>query len=474
MLNQTQRIFLVGIKGVAMANLALILQKMGKKVSGSDVSEEFITDELLTKNALIFSVGFSREDLPKDTDLVIYSSGHQGRQNPQVLEAQKRRIKTITQAEFLGELTKQFKTTLAVCGCHGKTTTSALLAYSLKKLGAKPSYMVGSSDFNHMPGGNYESDEYFVIEADEYGVNPPYDLSPKFHFLNPDYILCTNIDFDHPDVYKDLQQTQDVFLKFFADRKLILCADDVPTVQSTCPERSRRIKRLNKKQYVLYGFSQNADLKISDTRTQENSSSFLLTYHKKPLGRFSLKLFGDKNISNAAGVVLTLLQLGFSGEKIKRAIKDFSGAKRRFERVYQTKGTLLFDDYAHHPQEIEATIKAARNRFPGKKITVIFQPHTFSRTKALLPDFAKSLSLADKALILPVFPSARENASAFHVSSSDISKLNPERLVSFPDKKPLISYLLSFIKSGDVIFTMGAGDVYKLKNDIIDLMKLIH
>ena len=467
MLNQAKNIFLVGIKGVAMANLASILQKMGKSVLGSDVSEEFITEELLKKNSISVQRGFISSDLPENTDLVIYSSGHQGQENPQVLEAKKRAIKTITQAEFLGELAKQFRTTIAVCGCHGKTTASSLLAYALKKLGAKPSYMVGSSQFNNLPGGDYEGNDYFVVEADEYGVNPPYDLTPKFHFLDPDYILCTNIDFDHPDVYKDLTHTQEVFLKFFYKRKLILCADDGPTIQT--------VNSLDRKQYTTYGYLHHADAEISHVKTIAQGSSFKLTIGGHLRGvleaGFTIKLSGEKNISNTAGVVLTLLQLGFSTEKIRDAIKDFSGAKRRFELISVIGETYLFDDYAHHPKEISATIKAARVRFPKRKIVVIFQPHTYSRTQAFIPDFASSLGLADKTYILPIFPSARENVKSFKVSSSDIARLNPDKIVYVDSRRELLKHLTSYIKQSEVIFTMGAGDVYKLKEEIIPLLR---
>ncbi|MBI4008893.1 hypothetical protein HY357_01555, partial [Candidatus Roizmanbacteria bacterium] len=232
MLDQSKNIFIVGIKGVAMANIAMILKKMGKNVTGSDIAEEFITDGQLKQHGIYSQIGFAPDKLPGDTNLVIYTGANQGVNNPQVKEAKKRGVNIITQAEFLAQLSSQFKTTIAVCGCHGKTTTSSLLSYALIKLGAKPSYMVGSSSFNDFPGGDFKGKDYFVIEADEYGVNPPLDKTPKFHYLKPDYILCTNIDFDHPDVYKNLKETQNAFLKFFDNKKLILCADDPITLQS--------------------------------------------------------------------------------------------------------------------------------------------------------------------------------------------------------------------------------------------------
>lgn len=465
MLNQANNIFFVGIKGVAMANLAIILKKLGKDVTGSDVKEEFITDQLLKKSKVFWQTGFEPKKITKNTDLVIYSAAHQGDMNPQVIKAKKLGVKVISQARLLGELTKLFKTTIAVCGCHGKTTTSSLLSYALIKLGTYPSYLVGSSNFNEFPGGDFNSQKYFVIEADEYGVNPPYDLTPKFHHLNPDLILCTNIDFDHPDVYKNLDEVKKAYLKFFANKKLVLCADDPPTLQS--------INRLKSNQYLTFGFSDKADISISTPKFFHDGSSFTLFYKQKKLGVFKLSLFGEKNILNAAGVVLTLLQLGFDPKKIKTAIKGFTGAKRRFELIYSKNGIYLFDDYAHHPKEIETTIFAARSRFPGKRIVLIFQPHTYSRTQTLLKDFTKSLSLADYSYVLPIFPSARENKNNFKVKSQDISKINPQKIKAVNSKKELLNLLTTNYQPLTTFITMGAGDVYKLKDDIIEIISKI-
>ena len=467
MLKQAKSIFIIGIKGAAMANIAVILKKLGKTVSGTDVDEQFITDSLLKTNNITYAVGFDSKLINKNIDLVVYSAAHGGENNPLVITAKNIGIQSLHQAELLGQLLRLFKTSIAVCGCHGKTTTSSLLAYALLKLGVKPSYMIGSSDFNHYPGGDYASKDYFVIEADEYAINPPHNITPKFNFLNPDYILCTNIDFDHPDVYQDLETTKEAFLKFFGNKKLTLCADD--------NNLSHLVNKLKQDQYLTYGFSPKADLQIVNPEYNNDTSSFELIWRQKSLGKYKISLFGEKNISNAAGVILTLLQLGFDPEKIKKAIQDFTGAKRRFEKIYEKNDVYIFDDYAHHPNEIEATIKAARNRFPGKKIIIIFQPHTYSRTQSLLPEFAKQLSLADQAYILPIFPSAREDSSKFTVSSKDIAKINPQKLKSIENKNDLLLSLKSFLLNPDIlsqsiIFTMGAGDVYKLSDDIIKVI----
>lgn len=466
-----KNIFIVGIKGVAMANLAVILKKMGKNVMGSDISEEFITDEVLKKNKINHIVGFNPKDLPKHIDLIIYSAAHQGKNNPQVKEGEKRKIKIKSQAEVIGELLKEFKTKIAVAGCHGKTTTASLLAYSLINLGVKPSYLVGAPSFGNFDGGDYckeGGNNYFVVEADEYGVDPPRDKTPKFYFLKPNYIIGTNIDFDHPDVYPGIKEVKTVFLNFFDERYLILCADDLILFQL--------INRLKQKKIVTYGFKEGADLLIKKWSRSEEGSRFLVSYQEKFFEEFTINLFGKKNIINAAGVILTLLKLGFSFKKIKNALIGFTGAKRRFEKIAFINDIYLFDDYGHHPAEIKTTIEAARDRFPKRKIVVIFQPHTFSRTAVLKSDFSQSLSLADLSIVIDIFPSAREKKENFQISSLEIEKEAKKRgknNVIYVSDCELFDFLKRNLKRGSVVFTMGAGDVYKLKDDIISVIKRV-
>lgn len=472
MLNNISNIFIIGIKGVGMANLALILKKMGKNVSGSDVKEEFITDIWLKKNNIPVTIGFDIHNLPKQTDLVIYSAAHGGGENAQILEAKKRQIKVIHQAAFIAELMKQFKTTIAVAGSHGKTTATALLAYSLSRLGAKLTYLVGSSDFNGYPGGDSGGREYFVFEADEYAIDPPQDKTVKFQFWKPDIILSPNVDFDHPDVYKDLEQVKEEFGKFFKNaKKIYICKDDPISVEI--------INRAEIKGYKTFGYNATSDIVIKNVNFDENGSEFelLSTNANNNYGLFNLSLYGKKNVSNTAGVILILIDLGFDPEKIKKAIKGFSGPKRRFEKKAYENDIYLFDDYAHHPSEIEATIKAARERFKNRRIIILFQSHTYSRTTALLDEFIAKLSLADLSLVGPIFPSARENPKQFNVSSLDFEKKAKEKNISnvkgFSSMDDLLTELSKILKKGDVVFTMGAGNVYKLEADIIAFIRKV-
>lgn len=467
-MNLPKHVFLVGIKGVAMANIAVILKKMGVAVSGSDLRETFITDDLLKKNGIAWTVGFSPDDLPSHCKLVLYSAAHGGTTNPQVATAAKRGITIMHQAEFLGKLTSDFETTIAVSGCHGKTTTSALLADSLIKLGARPSYLVGAPFFGERGGSDFQDKRFFVIEADEYGLNPPSDRTPKFLFLNPTSILCTNIDFDHPDVYRSLEDVKEAYIRFFGAKKLFLCLDD--------PELRSLLSRL-KNTIVTYGFDKNASVRVTSWKTVPTGSVFEVESQGKRVGTFTTQLFGKKNVLNAAGVIAVLLDLGFTPPDIEKSLSGFAGAMRRFSLVYRKNGTYLFDDYAHHPNEIKATIEASRNRFPKNRIIVVFQPHTYSRTAALLRPFAQALGQADVAIVLPIFPSAREDAASFSVDSAAIEKIAHEegytKIVSLSSRDALAPTLTSLLKRNDVVLTLGAGDVYTAKNDIMSIIDTV-
>ncbi|MCX7955874.1 MAG: UDP-N-acetylmuramate--L-alanine ligase [Patescibacteria group bacterium] len=452
MIHTIKSIFFLGIKGVAMANLAVILKKMGKNVSGVDLEEEFITDKLLKENNIHFQTNF--DNLPENIDLFVYSAAHQGLKNPLLLKAKEKNIKIISQAELINEIMKQFSLKIAVSGCHGKTTTSSLLSYSLIKLFQKPSYLVGVPYFknnkNEYQGADFQEKKYFVLEADEYGVAPPVDKTPKFLKINSDWIINTNIDFDHPDVYQDIEDVKKTFLKFFENKNLIINVDNENTISI--------LNKIKAKKIITYGFSKKADYQVVDWKVNEDYSWFKI----KNLGEFKISLFGVHNILNATAVIVLLLKLGFSVEKIKVAIKDFLGAKRRLELVKKTNEYMIFDDYAHHPEEIKKTILAIKERFKNKRLIVIFQPHTYSRTASLIKEFRESLSLADLCFILPIFASAREKKEDFKISSKDIV-FDKKNLIYVEDEIQLNSQLHFILKKGDIIMTMGAGDVYKLK-----------
>jgi len=463
-LESFKTVFILGVKGVAMAQIASILKKMGKDVVGYDTEEEFITDEELHKqNITIYT---SEDKIPSGSnfDLAIYSAAHSGDSNSIIKKLKNEGVTIVSQAEFLNQLSKLFKKTIAVCGAHGKTTASALLSYALIKLGANPSYIVGSSSFDEYPAGDFQSKDYLVLEADEYGVNPPTDKTPKFHFLHPSLTLCTNIDFDHPDVFDSIEDVVRAYEKFFKQSEYcIVCADDNYAVDTA--------KKAGV-QFHSYGFSEDATMRIINHEVDTSGSSFDLIRGEKVIKDIKISLYGDHNIANAAGAYLVLQSLGFEEFQIKNAVKEFKGAKRRFEVVYSKDGLTVVDDYAHHPVEIKAIIKASFERY-GTKPVVIFQPHTYSRTQALLEEFSSAFSQAEHAYIMPIFASARENKDSFTVTHEDLVTKATERgfeaIESVSGKEELMAKLSSK-KTPTVIMTLGAGDVYKLHSDIIRVL----
>jgi UDP-N-acetylmuramate--alanine ligase len=462
--------FIVGIKGMAMANIAVILRSMGIEVTGSDTPDTQPTDTLLQQHGISWTEGFDPSDLPQNTHNVIYAASHKGIKNPQVKEAQRRELSVIHQATLLGKLMADFDESLAVCGCHGKTTTSSLLAFALSHLKASPSWLVGAPSFNEYWGGAYEGQAYFVIEADEYAIDPPHDRTPKLLSLHPDYALCLNIDFDHPDVYKNLDATKDTFQAFFhqTNKKVIGCGEDGNTMDV--------LQSTPKEKYVSYGFDPRHDLVLSEIRYEELSSSFRVTYEGHDRGVFTTSLFGEKNVLNAGGVILLLFELGFTSDQVRDAVRYFTGAKRRFEFIANENGIYLFDDYGHHPHELEALIQAARTRFPEKRIILIFQPHTYTRTAQMKGEFADVLSNSDLTLLPPIFGSAREEIQEA-VSSHDIVQaaqdVGTHTIHAFDTNDDMLNTLKKELKTGDVVFTVGAGDVYKMGDAVIEIMKQV-
>lgn len=440
-----------------MANLAVILKKLGKRVTGVDVKETFITDEILKKHRINFQTQFNF--LPEKVDLLIYSAAHQGFANPLVQEAKKKGIKIMSQVDFFNKLWSDFSIKVAVSGCHGKTTTASLLSYSLILLNQKPSYLVGAPSFKDKKteflGSDCQEKKYFVVEADEYAVSPPDDMTPKILRLTPDWIINTNIDYDHPDVYDNIDTVKKTFTSFFDGRKLVVNLDDKPT---------REVIRLVKpERLVTYGTNKDADYRIVNWRVTETGSWFRIA----GLGEFELSLFGLHNILNATAVISFLNVLGFTSNQIKSSLKDFLGAKRRFELVKKINRLMIFDDYGHHPKEIEKTILAARQRFKKRRIIVIFQPHTYSRTVAFLTNFRESLSLADIAYILPIFASARERKEDFQITSQKLVVPSKKKLIFIDNEESLRDQLTLILRAEDIIITMGAGDVYKVIEKIV-------
>lgn len=416
-LEKIKKVYFIGIGGIGMSAMAQLLKGRGIDVSGSDLSETPVTKKLMENGIQVF-LEQKAENISTDFDLVIYTIAIP-EDNPELIKAKENNIPVKTYPEMLGVVSEDFYT-IAISGTHGKTTTTAMTADALESL--KPTVIVGSIISKY--GSNFVkgSDKYFLLEACEY----------RRSFLNikPNILAITNIEEDHLDYYKDLADIQDAFrnvaLKVPEDG-YIVCNPDNENIRP-----------------VLEGVS----AKVVD-------------YTKNP--ELTLKVPGLHNRQNAQVAFAIANILGVSAGEAEKNIGEFGGTWRRFEYKGKTKeGALVYDDYAHHPSEVKVTIQAFREKFPEKKIKVVFQPHLFSRTKSLLDDFAESLSLADLVVVTPIY-AAREK-DEYGVSHLDLGNKIPESRVV--ESVAGVEDVLD-INQNDVIVSMGAGDIYKVGDMLI-------
>lgn len=335
-IQKSKHIHFTGIKGVGMTALALCAQDLGIKITGSDTSELFVTDEILKERKINWEVGFDKNHISEDIDLVITTGAHGGLNNPEVLAVKEKGIPVLTQAQALAEFSKG-KEVIAVCGVGGKTTTSAIIAHILDRCGLNPSYAIGVGKINPLGyPGKYDKDgKYFVCEADEFVNSPGVDNTPKFLFLSPKVIVVTNLEHDHPDVYPTLEDTKKAYSDFFKkippDGLLVVNAED-KNVQDIISELNIPVVKFN---------------------TNE---------------KIETSLPGEYNQKNIAAAMAVADYFKIPKEQVLQTIKSFKGTQRRFEKIGKTKErVIIIDDYAHHPREIKAVLKAAREVYPKKK-----------------------------------------------------------------------------------------------------------
>lgn len=469
LLDKAQNFYLVGIKGVGMTSLAQCLVDLKKNVTGADVIDEFVTQPILDSMKIKIELGFT-QDLPKDTQVVIYSGAHSGKNNPLVKQAIAKNLPIFSHAQVLGWLFNQ-KIGLAVCGVGGKSTISAMLAWTLLKLKQRPSYSVGVGNILGLvnTGAYQASSDYFVAEADEYADNPNeaiqgQKLVPRLSFLQPHLIICSNLQFDHPDVYHDFAHTKQVFMDFFHNLQpngILICNfDDEQLLTLASKFRKQR------KDVKVLGFGHTAKAQYQIETHSEQSDQTRLAFDNQS---FPLKLLlpGEHNLMNAAAVIAALHSLKFEIKPIISQLTKFPGVGRRLQLVKETAEHIFYDDYAHHPTEISRSLQALKQHHPGLPLVVVFQPHTTSRTKSLLNDFAESFTFADRLILMPIFTSAREKIDTTFSSKDLLDKIKHKHPSFSAALIPDLVTVATEIKKLDqrsVVLTLGAGDVYLLHN----------
>ncbi len=469
-MKRIKHIHFVGIKGVGMTPLAIIAKEAGFVVTGSDIVETFITDSILQEAGIIPLVGFDPSHID-GAQLVITTGAHGGYDNVEVIAAKEKGIPVWLQGQAVGEFMKgdifhKKYIGISVAGTHGKTTTTAMVATLFEQAKRQPSYVIGTASVPSLgKPGHKGKGMYFIAEADEYATDPIHDQTTKFLWQHPKIAVVTNIELDHTDFYHTVDDLRHAFLEFLqnlpTDGLVIACGDD-PQVQIL-------LKQYNGKS-ITYGFSPSNDYVIKHISLSANRTSFWVDAYGTSLGEFFVRVLGEHNALNALAAIITAFESGISIDTIKKALPNFVGSKRRAEyRGELVGGAQLFDDYAHHPTEIKKTLIAFANSYPKHKIVCIFQPHTYSRTKELYPDFLKAFDKADTVILLPIYASMREELDSTITSqklAQDMASVH-KNVTFLPTSSSVVEYINKKAYPKDtIILTMGAGDVYKISEKL--------
>ena len=438
---------LVGIGGSGMSAIAWVLLGRGFTVSGSDMQGNEVTRALADAGATVYR-GHDAANLGGADAVVISSAIPEG--NPEVLAARGARLPVLKRADFLGSLTATARS-VAVAGTHGKTTTTSLIAHILLETERDPSVVVGGVLPTLGRAGRAGEGDFFVVEADEY--------DHMFLGLAPQIEVITNIEHDHPDIFPTPDDYRDAFYQFVerlpVGGTLIACADD-PGVRLLLSEIER-----SDIDVVRYGLGDNGrrfDLTAVDRRNNRlGGTDFVVLAGGKTMGLARLRLPGNHNIRNALAAIAACRILGVTFGEMYPALADFGGVGRRFQVLGEVRGVTVVDDYAHHPTEIRATLAAARQRYPGRRLWAVWQPHTYSRTKMLLDEFATSFEDANRVTVLDIYPS-RERDNLGIDSGLVVSHITHPDAHHIAEKEAAAAYILDRIRPGDVLLTLGAGD----------------
>ena len=441
----------VGVGGVGMSGLARMLLRRGYHVTGSDMSDSPIVAQLVAEGIPVH-IGHAAENVGP-ADLVIKTAAAPD-SNPELVWARDQGIPVVKRAAVLGLLCES-RVCIAVAGTHGKSTTSGMLAFALDRAGLAPSFAVGA-DLSQLHTNARSGDgPYFVAEADEYDYS--------FLWLEPDVAIVTNIEHDHPDLFATLEDVEAAFDRFIDRVKpggtLVVSSDD-----PGCRILLERHEKLPEK-VVTFGFSERADWNIERVAGRDH-------FHQPDGGtlRTKLRIPGQHNRLNAAACLAAAAAIGIDPSLLLPGLEEFEGVGRRFEVKGEIDSVTVVEDYAHHPTEIRATITATRERFPAARIIAVFQPHTFSRTRALVNEFAQALSLADRVVLAPIY-AARETDS-LDVSSDDIaSRIAGKPASTVGTLESAAAEAVQAARRGDVILVIGAGDVWKVSPAAIALLE---
>jgi UDP-N-acetylmuramate--alanine ligase len=449
------QIHFVGIGGIGMSGIAELLLNLGYKVSGSDVKASEITTRLKSLGGTVYK-GHKAVNI-KNADVVVVSSAI-GVDNPEVAAAQQKAVPVIPRAEMLAELMR-LKFSIAIAGAHGKTSTTSMVAAVLGQGGLDPTVVIGgkliSVDTNALLGQG----DFIVAEADE--------SDGSFLRYSPAIAVVTNIDREHLDFYKDLDAIKEVFLRFI-DRipfygLAILCLDN-ESVQEIIPKI--------KKRFTTYGMSSQADLQAQNIVFEGITSRYDVYHQKEFLGQISLNLPGMHNIYNSMAAIAVGLELEIPFDEISAAFRTLTGVRRRMEIKGERKGVLVVDDYGHHPTEIKTTLTAARDTWSKHRKVVVFQPHRYTRTQALFDDFTRAFYESDVLIVLPIYAASETEIEGVTSAAlvEGIKAHGHKEVVQVSSANQALKYLTKHVKPKDLVITLGAGDVFKLGEKMLEVL----
>ncbi len=446
---------LIGIGGTGLSAIARVLIEQGHTVSGSDRQLSPLAEDIRRAGARVY-IGHAAEHLG-NAQVVIRSSAIPD-DNPEVSAARLRGIPVLKRADFLDDLMIG-QDGLAVAGTHGKTTTTAMLAWTLTALGQDPSYIIGGQSHNLNSNAHAGSGRFFVIEADEY--------DRMFLGLHPLAAIVTNVEHDHPDCYPTPQDFEQAFRDFVGglrpDGFLLPCEDDPGAARLAAYARTLGMD------VSTYGLSLQADYRIVDLRTApDGGNRFWLTYRESPLVEVHLPLPGKHNVRNAAGVLALLHRLALPLTQAAQALTAFRGTGRRFEIAGEVGGVIVIDDYGHHPTEIEATLEATRARFPERTLWAVWQPHTYSRTRTLQERFAQAFTQADHVLVTPIYAAREAPPSDGFNAPQVVQAMAHPHAQACDSLSDTTARLLQNVRPGDVVLVFSAGDAIQVSRDLLD------
>ncbi|MGY5611736.1 UDP-N-acetylmuramate--L-alanine ligase [Vibrio brasiliensis] len=449
-------IHFIGIGGAGMSGIAEVLLNEGYQISGSDIAANVTTERLIKKGATVF-IGHAKENVSEASVVVVSTAINE--ENPEIIAARAARIPVVRRAEMLAELMR-FRHGIAVAGTHGKTTTTALVTQIYSEAGLDPTFVNGGLVKSVGTNARLGSSRILIAEADE--------SDASFLHLQPMVSIVTNIEADHMDTYGgDFETLKQTFIDFLHNLpfygQAIVCIDD-PVVRELVPIISRQV--------ITYGFSEDADVRITHYRQEGQQGKFTVIRHGKPDLDITLNIPGRHNALNASAAIAVATEDDISDEAILKAMAGTQGTGRRFEHLgeFNTGNgqTMLVDDYGHHPTEVDVTIQAARNGWQDKRLVMIFQPHRYSRTRDLYDDFANVLEQVDVLIMLDVYSAGEKPISGADGRSlcrtiRSRGKIDP---IFVPDSKALPSVLANVLQDGDLVLTQGAGDVGKVAKQL--------